>query len=552
MRMEDCERKDSIRETKVNSFLKVHAQQLLVCYLCICCGIGLFYKLIIAVFQPLTSDTVLPGIIAMEVWRHQNGFLQDMVLPAPDPNVIEDICFFLVPQILSNFNPLYLKISGFVIFLFIIIIFSLILYSHLQNKIAILFFVALIGSSCPSQAIRDSTYYYASKFLLPVFHNSTVIFFGILVYLIFSKKWDTFPRIIVPISILALVTLSDSLLVIWFVAPLVAMYFFSWKTRFQPRALFVGACVLVSIITHFVKYFNPMLYEYADFSFKLLSRTENDFSKFTLLFQTYLVPDFFYSTLIPGIIIIAAIMGILLTLAILVKRSTLQDEDKGLVIFSISSIICTMVIIILFSEMDAWPYISQIPVLLYVIAVLLIFKLNSRLHILKLLLLILISINLVMLTGLILTIPATPNENQYSLIQTMEEHGITHAFSNFWDANLITYLSNERVKVRAVEYVGVLTPFIDLSNIQWFENQRLSEKPLTLIVRSDDTVNFYSFVASHPPDRFNDLQYYSVLQYDSLNSTSISEVPKNWREKLGTVSIGFSRIFEKIYLLTSS
>ncbi|HWQ63840.1 MAG TPA: hypothetical protein VN429_05445, partial [Methanospirillum sp.] len=298
--------------------------------------------------------------------------------------------------------------------------------------------------------------------------------------------------------------------------------------------------------------FNPMLYEYADFSFKLFSRTEGDFSKFTLLFQTYLIPDFFYSTLIPGIIIIAAIIGILLTLAILVKRSNLQDEEKGLVTFSISSIICTMVIIILFSEMDAWPYISQIPVLLYIIAVLLIFKLCAHMHGIQLFLLILITINLIMLTGLVLTIPTTPNEDQYSLIQTMEENDITHAFSNFWDANLITYLSNERVKVRAVEYVGVLAPFIDLSNIQWFENQRLSEMPLTLIVRSDDTVNFYSFVASHPPDRFNDLQYYSVLQYDSLNSTSVSEVPKNWREKLGTVNIGFSRIFEKFHLLTSS
>lgn len=550
--MEDCKIEEGMRETKVISFLKIHAQRLLTGYLCICCGIGLFYKLIIAVFQPLTSDTVLPGIIAMEIWRHQNGFLHDMVLPAPDPNIIEDICFFLVPQILSNFNPLFLKLSGYVIFLCIILIFSLILYTHLKNKIAILFFVALMGSSCPSQTIRDSTYYYASKYLLPVFHNSTVLFFGILVFLIFSKKWDTFPRIIIPISILALVTFSDSLLVIWFVVPLVAMYFCSWNTKFQPRTLLVGICFLISIVTHFIKYFNPMLYEYADFSFKLLSRTETDFSKFTLLFQTYLVPDFLYSTLIPGVMIIAVIMAILLGLAILVKRSTLQDEDKGLVIFSISSIICTMIIIILFSEMDAWPYISQIPILLYIIIILLIFKLKVQLRYILMLLLILITINLIMLTGLILTIPTTPNDNQYSLIQTMEENGITHAFSNFWDANLITYLSNERVKVRAVEYVGVLTPFIDLSNIQWFENQKLSEKPLTLIVRSDDTENFYSFVASNPPDRFNDLQFYSVLQYDSLNSTSIKEVPKNWREKLGTVNIGFSRILEKFHLLTTS
>ncbi|HWQ63209.1 MAG TPA: hypothetical protein VN429_02250, partial [Methanospirillum sp.] len=69
----------------------------------------------------------MPGIIAMEIWRHQNGLLQDMVLPAPDPNIIEDVCFFLIPQILSNFNPLALKISGFLIFICIILIFSLIL-----------------------------------------------------------------------------------------------------------------------------------------------------------------------------------------------------------------------------------------------------------------------------------------------------------------------------------------------------------------------------------------------------------------------------------------
>jgi len=535
--------------TRWYSFFKTHATAILSGYLGICCVIGLVYKFLISVFQPLTSDTVVPGLIAMEIWRHQNLVLHDMVLPAPDPNIIEDLIFFLIPQVLSNFNPLIFKISGFFIFVCIVLVFSLLLYSYIKKPAAILLFIALMTSSCPSQVIRDNTYYYASKFILPVFHNSTVFFFGVLMYLIFSKKWDTFPRIIVPISILALVTLSDSLLVIWFVVPLIFMYFFSWGTNYQPRAIFIGICVLTSIITHFIKYFNPMLYEYADFSFRLFSRTPEEFSKFTLLFQTYLVPDFFNSTILPGIIIIAAIIGISLILAVLVKRSNLKDDDKRVIIFSISSIFSTMAIIILFSEMDAWPYISQIPILIYIIATLLIFKIRIHTKFFHSLLVILITINLIMLTGLILNIPNSPNENQYTLIKTLEENGITHAYANYWDANLISYLSNEKVQVRAVEYVGVLTPFIDLSNIRWFEEQKLSDKPLTLIVRSDDNIYFTSFVAKYPPDRFNDLGYYCVLQYDSLNNTVISDVPRNWREKLGTVNIGLSRIMEKLNLL---
>ena len=520
-------------------------------YLFICCIIGLIFKLKIAILQPLTSDTVVPGLIAMEIWNHQNYLLQDMVLPAPDPNILEDTIFFFIPQVLSDFNPFILKISGFSIFLFIILIFSLLLYKFLKNKTAILFFIAMMASCCSSTEMRDSTYYYASKYLLPVFHNSTVFFFGLLTYLLFVKKWDSFPHILIPTIILAIVSFSDSLLVIWFVVPLMAMYCFSWGTKYQPKFLFVSVCVLISIAAHFVKYFNPMFYEYADFSFRLFSRTSEEFLKFTLLFQTYLVPDFCYNTLIPGIIVIVGMIGIFLILAVVVKRSNIPDDEKGLLIFSISSIVCTMAIIITFSEMDAWPYISQIPILMYIIATVLIFRANHFVTFLKFLLVMLVSVNLIMLSSLAFFIPESPNSNETELIDILTQHGVTHAFANFWDANLITYLSHESVKVRAVEYVGILAPFIELSDIRWFEEQRLSEKPLTLIVKNSETKDLLTFIASHPPDRFNDLGYYSALQYDSLNSTAISEVPDNWREKLGSTTIGLSRILEKFSLLTN-
>nr|WP_319539672.1 hypothetical protein [uncultured Methanospirillum sp.] len=538
-----------IRKQTVD-FCSTHSRALIAGYLCICCVIGLICKCLVAVLQPLTSDTVVPGLMAMEIWNHGNPLLNDFVLPAPDPNILEDICFFFVPQVLSDFSPLVLKLTGYVQFLAIILVFSLILYSVLKNKTAVLLFIALMASCCPSTQIWH-LYYYASKYLLPVFHNSTVIFLGILMYLTFVKKWDTFPRIIIPICILIIVTISDSLLVIWFVVPLAVMYVLFWNTDYQPRLIFVASAGIASILAHFIKYFNPMLFEYGDFTFKLFSRTETDFSNFFTILQSYLIPDLFYPGQIPRTILIVVIMAVLVVLTFYIKRTALPETDKRLVIFSLLSIVCTMGIIIVFSEMDAWAYISQIPVLAYLAAIIVIFHSHSRITWAQYLLILLVTVNLVMMAGLIASLNTSPNEEQYKLIDTLSQNGVRFAYANFWDANVITYLSHDTLTVRSVEYTGILAPFIGgAMNIRWFERHTMDEMPLTLIIKNSDPGDLLPFISKNPPDRFNDLDFYSVVQYDSLNQTAFTDVPKNWRERLGSTNIGMSRILEKITLLT--
>ena len=61
--------------TQWYSFFKTPATAILSGYLGICCVIGLVCKFLIAIFQPLTTDTVVPGLIAMEIWKHQNVFI---------------------------------------------------------------------------------------------------------------------------------------------------------------------------------------------------------------------------------------------------------------------------------------------------------------------------------------------------------------------------------------------------------------------------------------------------------------------------------------------
>jgi hypothetical protein len=535
---------------QITNIYSTHSKALIAVYLGICCVIGLIFKFIIALLQPLTSDTVVPGLMAMEIWNHDNLWLSDFVLPAPDPNIIEDLFFYFVPQVLSNFNPVVLKITGYAVFLGIILVFSLILHSVLKNKTAALFFIALMASCCPSTQIWH-LYYYASKFLLPVFHNSTVVFLGILMFLTFVKKWDTFPRIIIPICLLAIVTISDSLLVIWFVVPLIVMYALLWNTDYQPSFFFVVCAGITSLLAHFIKYFNPMLFEYGDFTFKLFSRSENDFSNLYTILQSYLVPDYLYPDQIPRTLIIILIMVLLLAAVFYTKRSVLPETEKGLVIFSLLSIVCTMGIIIIFSEMDAWAYISQIPVLMYLAATIVIFNVHSRIAWARYLLIILVTLNLVVMAGMITGLNTSPNGDQYALIDTLSQNGITSAYADFWDANVITYLSHDSLHVRSVQYAGILAPFIEgAMNIRWFERQAMTNMPLTLIIKNSDPGDFLSFISKNNPDRFNDLGYYSVVQYDSLNETSFTDVPKNWREKLGSANIGMSRIFEKITLLT--
>ena len=71
---------------------------------------GMISKFIIRLKGSLDSDCVNPGMICIDIWKNNNYLLNSYYFPANDPFWFSDILpFHLIPQIISNFDPLALK-----------------------------------------------------------------------------------------------------------------------------------------------------------------------------------------------------------------------------------------------------------------------------------------------------------------------------------------------------------------------------------------------------------------------------------------------------------
>jgi hypothetical protein len=78
---------------------------------------GLICKLAISLNFSLNSDDVDAGMVSLEIWVHQNFFLDSYYFPSADPFWFSDIIpFHLIPQISSDFNPMAIRIMSYLIF----------------------------------------------------------------------------------------------------------------------------------------------------------------------------------------------------------------------------------------------------------------------------------------------------------------------------------------------------------------------------------------------------------------------------------------------------
>ena len=105
---------------------------------------GLLAGFMYSLNYDLGSDTVVPGIVAMEIFSHGN-FQFDY--PVNDPHIFTDVyTFHLMPQYLSGYDPTVLRLTAFVMFLILIAIFAYIIYRY-AGIVSAMMFAALDGES---------------------------------------------------------------------------------------------------------------------------------------------------------------------------------------------------------------------------------------------------------------------------------------------------------------------------------------------------------------------------------------------------------------------
>lgn len=204
-------------------------------------------KFIIRLKGSLDSDCVNPGMICIDIWKNNNYLLNSYYFPANDPFWFSDILpFHLIPQIISNFDPLALKIVCYIIFLLIILVFAILIYNISNSRIAALTFAALFINIIPT-----SFAYYE----YPACHNATLFFTGLLMLALINKKYKLNAKFIACILLIDLMVFSDSIFIAWFVIPFVVYYLVFYQEKTTESNIFLILLIASSVFTYVYKSF---------------------------------------------------------------------------------------------------------------------------------------------------------------------------------------------------------------------------------------------------------------------------------------------------------
>lgn len=204
---------------------------------------GSICGLLYSVDQDLNSDTVVPGLVAMEIFRH--GSLQ-YSFPNNDPYLFTDIYpFYIIPQVLSGYDPVVLKLTAYVMFLLVVMIFSYMVYMNSGMTNALIFAALLVN-------ISPIAY---TKFITPEYHIGTIIAAGVFILLFdFQKiKRANVYTIVAFIIATCLIVISDSIIMATFVIPYVIAYVLFYRKKYDSRDKTIASLLGFSVLTLLLK-----------------------------------------------------------------------------------------------------------------------------------------------------------------------------------------------------------------------------------------------------------------------------------------------------------
>ena len=115
----------------------------------------------------------------------------------------------------------------------------------------------------------------------------------------------------------------------------------------------------------------------------------------------------------------------------------------------------------------------------------------------------------------------TPNQEEYELIEFLESNNLTYGVADYWDSNIITYLSNGRVTIRSViTRNGEIGPFRGLAAGSWYDANEISKARFILVRNRSpvDTIyinreNVEPYLAKNPNFKALHFRDYDIYAY---------------------------------------
>ncbi|HTX43782.1 MAG TPA: hypothetical protein VMC61_03575 [Methanocella sp.] len=448
---------------------------------------GLATKLVISVGMSLNSDMVGEGLEAMEIWKHQNFLLAGYYLPSQDTFLFTELLpFHLIPQVLTNYSPLALKLVTYVEFGLGVAILSYIVYMVSGDLICALLFAAL-AANLPPQGYQF--------FSLPTSHAGTVVFLGvILALLLYVHKIDgeqkqkakkgrkarapgvQWAYVIGLTAIVALTVISDTIILPWLIFPYILAYLLLVKEKSRTMNVAVAAMAAASVLIYVYKTY--FVYNWVVQDVVTGRGTAGIFSTVLPLYFRALalaLNQGLFSAFdgFKGFGILEALsLAALAALALYAAGNVLADRANRLfygILLASGALMFAMFLVSNYSiDLSSARYLTFTA---FAVFMLVAASYREGNKVFGALVLALLLVSAIYGYAGVSGPAASPNAREYGLISFLEENNLTFGYGSYWNSNIITYLSGEDVTVRATFfYRDDMRPNVWLANERWYQS----------------------------------------------------------------------------------
>lgn len=465
---------------------------------------GFGTKFLISLNLPLNSDDAGMGLLSMEIGKHNNIFLTGYHLFSSNTYVTTELPLQVVPQILTGYSPVALKIVIFCVFVTSVLALAYLVFSITKNRITAFLFCALAASLPPGGYL---------SFAHPTAHNATVLAGAAILIILFSlfrasgeqkpvpnkrgaKK--TAEIRIVPygplLMLIVLVFLSvfaDTIIFFWVLIPFTAAYLVLFRTAYPRMNLAIGTAAAAAAAAYIAKtYFMP---DWITLTYVLQSAHDVVFVNIPLLFR--ILPQFINTGLSalaghgifwPADLLSLVLFAGLMFLCVKNVRVLRNRADPGMKLLYGFCLVSVLVMAAMFlvsgnvSDLGGARYLTFTAL---VILILIALSCPVTETVCPVLVLLLLLVSAVTAGIYVSAMDSRPNAREYDLIRELNVQNLTHGYSIYWDANIITYLSGEDATIRSV-YVTEddLKPFYVNACNRWYSGR--PDRPFFLYDRT--------------------------------------------------------------------
>ncbi len=469
---------------------------------------GLVTKLLMSLNVELDSDQVLVGIASMEIWKHGNWLLNDFYFTSSYPSIYSDIVpFHLLPQIITNFSPDTLRVTCFLIFVFLLSAFTFIIFFFSKNILNSAVFFALMANMFPI-----SYFFYGHS----LYHVATAFFAGVFLIFLFWFDYENTNRkniliFALFIVLFNLILFSDTIILVWLAVPYAVYYIFFNKNRTSRSSLYLLMLYITLGITFIYKNFFISNFISISNTYPLYIKSIQDIIAYNIplyikgifalingnlfaLLEHPEIPDYAGS-----VIFLIAVVFTLLA----IKDGCYQKYKPLFIVFVVSALIISVIYLttsycidFLSSRYLIFAAASLMAVISFC------FTSKNKLFVASILLILLFgAASSVMYIS---TLKGSPNSAENDLIAYLEGQNLSYGWGDYWDGNIITYLSGERVIVRPMMTEKTrLVPFDSLTSGRWYTFSEIDTDKMFIVLHTGTWLkkeDMNAIILTRPPE----------------------------------------------------